>query len=376
MRLIDRERIEGTRITIGKRVYMRDGQTHVCETYSAEYRDDSGRQVSQSLDTSNKTAARRAAMAIHARMERGEARPADSRITVAELIQRYMELVAARGLAPKSESKYKSDLEKLQSYCDENKIALAPRFGRDAFLHYRKWLVKQQYADKTVYGALILCKQLFKWAYQEALVPEYRIGAVKIAKARAKPQPCFTTDQVEGLLARIEGVELAVYATLAYAGLRVGEAIQLHWQDVLLDRGELGMFHIRLGGSTGTTKDKDHRFIPIHPRVRPFIESLPRRGLLVFPGITERALLKRLKELCAQAGFDNAGQYKLHSFRHHFASLCANHQVAYRKALSWLGHSSSDILELYYHLTDSDSQESMKILAADTLKIQQEQAER
>ena len=53
-------------------------------------------------------------------------------------------------------------------------------------------------------------------------------------------------------------------------------------------------------------------------------------------------------------------------FPHHFASLCANHQVAYRKALTWLGHSSSEILDLYYHLHDADSQAAMKSLADDT----------
>ena len=35
-----------------------------------------------------------------------------------------------------------------------------------------------------------------------------------------------------------------------------------------------------------------------------------------------------------------------------FASLCANHRVAHRKALAWLGHSSSEMLDLYYHLHD------------------------
>ena len=94
--------------------------------------------------------------------------------------------------------------------------------------------------------------------------------------------------------------------------------------------------------------------------------ALPRNSELVFPGITERRLLKRLKEICYQIGLSNSEKYKLHSFRHHFASLCANHRVAHRKALAWLGHSSSEILGLYYHLHDADSQAAMKSLADDT----------
>ena len=65
----------------------------------------------------------------------------------------------------------------------------------------------------------------------------------------------------------------------------------------------------------------------------------------------------------AACEFENPNQYKLHSFRHHFASMCANHGVAHRKALAWLGHSNSEMLDLYYHLHDDDSLQTMMELA-------------
>ena len=129
------------------------------------------------------------------------------------------------------------------------------------------------------------------------------------------------------------------------------------------------MLHICRGGSTaGKTKTKRDRFVPIHPRVKPLLERLPRSvgESLVFPEVTERQLLKRIKIICQEVGLANASSYKLHSFRHHFASMCANHQVAYKKALLWLGHRSSDILDLYYHLNDAESQSAMASLAEDT----------
>jgi integrase len=184
-----------------------------------------------------------------------------------------------------------------------------------------------------------------------------------LAEAKAKPQPCFSTDQVEQLINVTTGVEQAAIATLAYAGLRIGEVEQMLWRDVRLGENGAGMFHVRLGGSNGTTKDKDARFVPIHPRIRPLIAALPKSSDHVFPEIRERQLLQRVKELCGELKFPKAKEFKLHSFRHHFASLCANHAVAYRKALSWLGHSDSSILALYYHLSDSDSQAAMESLA-------------
>jgi len=116
-------------------------------------------------------------------------------------------------------------------------------------------------------------------------------------------------------------------------------------------------------GSNGSTKDKDERFVPIHPKVAELLGSPRNDRGPIYCEITQRTLLKRLKVLCEQCEFENPRQYKLHSFRHHFASLCANNRVAHRKALAWLGHSSSDMLDLYYHLHDEDSLQAMQALA-------------
>jgi hypothetical protein len=60
------------------------------------------------------------------------------------------------------------------------------------------------------------------------------------------------------LLIRPGRVDFCI-ATLAYAGLPIGEAEQMLWRDVRFDEKGAGMFHVRLGGSNGTTKDKDAR---------------------------------------------------------------------------------------------------------------------
>ena len=117
------------------------------------------------------------------------------------------------------------------------------------------------------------------------------------------------------------------------------------------------------GGWNGTTKDKDERFVPVHPKIAALLKSYRKTIGIILPSINERNLLKRIKILCTECKFENPMQYKLHSFRHHFASMCANHQVAHRKALAWLGHSSSEMLDLYYHLNDEDSHNTMMALA-------------
>jgi site-specific recombinase XerD len=370
MRMADRERIEGTAITIGRRVAYVDGRAVESDRYAAEYRDSSGKQVTENLATGSRLEAMKKALAIHARLQQGQVRVADSRLGLEELSDAYFSTVKGRGVARKTEWKYRADLNKLKEFAKQQRISLAVRFTREAFFRYREWLVEQTYEPKTVHGALVLCKQVFKWGHAEGWMREYPLGCIKLTKAKARPQPCFTTEQVEKLIGKTTGVEQAAIATLGYAGLRIGEVEQMPWSDVRLDGKGGGMFHVRRGGSNGTTKDKDERFVPIHPRIAALLSSLARKTPLAFPGITERVLLQRVKDLCGELGFVNAEKFKLHSFRHHFASLCANHHVAHRKALSWLGHSSSDILELYYHLTDDESQSAMRALAGSAALVE------
>lgn len=374
MKLHSPEKVDGTEVRIGKRIRHQriDGVKHdvVTSNYVAHYKMPGGKWSHESLQTSNKREARRKAIEIQARLDKGQDRIVFRAVKIGELIDQYEKHCVAKGLAPKSLSKYRSDLEKLRRFCSAKRISLAGAFDEDDFHRFRAWLQQQKhkqgvtYSPKSVGSALLVCKQVFKYGWQRKVIPTYTLAAVPLPKAKARPQPCFTTSQVETLLERTEGEEQAVLATLAYAGFRIGEAEQLLWDDVLFDRGELGMFHIRRGGSNGTTKNKQDRFVPIHPRIRPLLEGLGRRQGLVFPTTRERRLLARLKGLCRQAGFTAPDQYKLHSFRHHFASMCANHHVAHRKALAWMGHSSSQILDLYYHLSDAESESAMKALAA------------
>ncbi len=362
MKLEGRECVDGTRVVIGYRVYYQAGNRQVGDIYWAEYRDVGGHQAAESLDTTNKGTARKLAIEIQNRLDKGAARPVEPQMKVVELADQYFESVKAKGVAPKTEWKYRADLEKLKRFCGEVGLVLARTFSGDDLYRFRKWLADKEYAPKTIDAVLVLTKQAFKWAWRQEHLRDYRLASVTLPKAKASPQPCFTSEQVDLLIGKAAGEEKAAFALMGYAGLRVGEVEQLRWEDLREQNGGLTMIHVRRGGSTGTTKDKDERFVPVHPKIAPHLEPRKKSGP-VFSGIAERTLLARLKDLCAVCEFDDPDQYKLHSFRHHFASLCANHHVAYRKALAWLGHSSSDMLDLYYHLHDEDSQEAMRALA-------------
>ncbi len=372
MKFVDREVVDGTTVTIGRKVQYRKTELgreqRVSQSYSAEYVE-AGRRRFQGLGTPNKREARRRAIEIQQRLDAGEQRTPPARATIDQLIDRYEAFNRDRDLAPKTLAKYAADLDKLRRFCKETGLTRADRFDEAAYARFGAWLREQVhkqgtgYAPKSNYTTLTVCKQMFKWAWRQRLAPTTSLASTRLPTAKPRSQPCFTTQQVETMLERAEGLPCAAIAILAYTGLRVGELEQLQWADVHLDMGELGMIHVHRGGSAGVTKDREARFVPVHPQIRGVLDELPRVDDLVLPELRARTLLAQIKRLCGELGFGR--NYKTHSLRHHFASMCANSAIPYRLALAWMGHSSSSVLDLYYHLHDAESEAAMIRMAED-----------
>ncbi len=373
MKWSDREQVADG-IAIGRRVHHRKAaggvQVRISAHYTAEFTDHTGKRRFVSLGTSIKREARAKAIALQQQLRAGEVPATDPRISITDLIARFDEYCVNKNLAPKSLAKYRADLAKLAEFCAQQRIERATDFREEAFHRFGAWLRSKPhkqgttYAGKSLYTALTITKSLFKFGWRVKLLPTYELAAASLPSSRPRPQPCLTLEQVNALLERAEGTHHVAIAVLCFTGLRVGELIALRWEDVHLDRGDLGMLHIHRGGSADTTKDKDARMVPIHPRIRPLLQDLPRTGPLVLPGLKARTLLSVVKRHCRELGYDP--RLKVHSMRHFFASMCANQLVSYRMALMWLGHSSSDILSLYYHLSDSESSAAMKLIAERT----------
>lgn len=391
MQFVDKETVAGTRVTIGRRVQRRrtgsaNGAVSSREsaTYTAEYIDASGKRRFEALATTVKREARRKAIEIQSRLDEGRSMPgsARTRLTVAQLVERYLAHVEAKGLARKTHARYRVELEKLIEFCQGEGIERAMQVDEEVFHRFGAFLRSRAHkqddrghAPKTVYTALTVCKQAYKWAWRVKLLPEFPLASARLPKGKPRPQPCFTTAQVEAMLAATppEGLLHRAIAILAYSGLRVGELEQLRWEDVRLNVGDLGVIHVRRGGSMpersaedAAPKDKDHRVVPIHPRIRPIFDTMaPSRGgdALVMSELRARTLLTHLKCLCRECGFPNAERFKTHSLRHHFASMCANKGVPYRLVLSWMGHHGSEMLDQYFSLFDEESRAAMRALA-------------
>jgi len=372
MKLVDKQIVEATKpvIYIGKRTYKSKGSKKVCvaKPYWAEYFLH-GRQYQESLGVSNKAAAIRAAYALAERLERGQMKVRDSRRRVEELAGRYYDYCKARNLTPKTLTKYKGQLERFKEWCKSEGIRMARTFSPDDLFSYRSYLAEMHdLSEKSIYSETILLKQLFKWAFKNGYLSRNLLEALRFPKVRSSWQPCFTIEQVELLLANAEAWAMPMFATLAFTGIRIGELQQLRWEDVHM---EVDIIHINKGGSNGRTKNKEDRFIPIHrKKLRPVLQSLPRESEFVFlmpdgKAVSPKKLRRYLKRLCKECGFEKPKQYKLHTFRHFFASYCSQQNLSYKYILEWMGHSSSGILDIYFTMNDRQAQWAMNSMSFD-----------
>jgi len=340
MKLIDKQIVEATKPTIyiGKRTYKnkRTGQVRVAKPYWAEYFSN-GRQYQEPLGVTNMTAAVRAAYALAERLERGQQKVRDSRRTVQELADSYYARCEARSLARKTLVKYKGQLERFKEWSKSESIRRARTFSPDDLFAYRNYLAEQcRLSEKSMYNETIVIKQLFKWAAKNGYLSRNLLEPLRFEKVKSPKQPCFTIEQVELLLSNAERWTVPMFTTLAFTGMRIGELQQLHWEDVDFDHN---VVHIHRGGSGSRPKDKEDGFIPIHARkLKPLLQSLPRRCELVFlmpdgRKVSPKKLRRYLKNLCRQCGFENPWQYKLHTFRHFFASYRAQRNLSYKYVL-------------------------------------------
>ena len=217
----------------------------------------------------------------------------------------------------------------------------AVQFGEREFWIYRRAMVDANLHDKTVYDRLSILKHIFNYLERVGRIPRSQLKVIKMRKPESDTQAIFTAEQVATIFSLANTYERPIYMFMAYTGCRYGEVRDVLWTDIDFDRGSSGFVLISKGGSAGKTKDKESRRVPIHLELKSALLPLPRIGDRVFHGIpspryplgampiSAPVLLRRVKEICAEAGFDSPKQYKLHTFRHFFASMHARAGTSY-----------------------------------------------
>lgn len=144
--------------------------------------------------------------------------------------------------------------------------------------------------------------------------------------------------------------EADIASIALHTGLRRGEILSLHWDDIDLHRGI-----IRIKSSEGyQIKGGKMRSVPLNLRGEEIIKKYPRREdrSTIFPGIHPDTLSKRFKRSIRDC---NLGEdLHFHSLRHTFASWLVQRGTSLYIVQRLLGHSSPSMTQIYSHLAPED----------------------
>jgi integrase len=225
----------------------------------------------------------------------------------------------------------------------------------------------------TIRNTLMPLRVIFRRAVERGELAVNPATGLRLPAVRGRRDRIASPDEAAQLLAAVPENDRAIWATAAYAGLRLGELRALEHDDVDL---EAGVIHVRRSWDpqAGPIEPKSRagtRGVPIVAALRAHLAAhllrRPRRSGLVF-GRTEakpfdpRALAIRAGKAWTAAGLKPIG---LHELRHTCASIFIAAGVNAKALSTFLGHSSISItLDRYGHLMPGSGAEAIALVDA------------
>ena len=313
--------------------------------------------------------ARRQAARIIARIKTWDdpAPPARTRVTVAELAERYLEEHVAVRCKPGTRVLYRAAVRQyIVPALGETPVS-AVRREQVAALHHG--LRETPYAANR---AVHLLAQVLDMAGEEGLRPRDAGNPCRsIEKFRERPHERFLSEEELRRLGRVleaaagggcgaSPAAVAAIRLLVLTGCRKSEILGLRWKHVDLEAGELRLSDSKTGA----------RLVPLSPAAAEVIAHLPRipGNPWVLPGRNPGAPLRNLQYpweiLRARAGLEDV---RIHDLRHSFASRA----LALGESLSMigelLGHRRVRTTARYAHLA-LDSVKTSASRVADSIE--------
>jgi integrase len=327
-----------------------------------------GRQVKRFARTLAE--ARDVKAALRADVARGEYRQL-SRVTFADYAAEWIDTYTGRtqrGIREATRDSYRREIERRAT----------PFFGGRRLAEVEPRDVKRYVAEVAASGvsrdtvrlALAPVRALLATALEEGLIRSnpatgIRIPAVVETEGTdAEQARALTEDELGRLIEKAEPEWRLFVRLLADTGLRIGEAIALHWGDVDLGRRRLSVRRRYYKGTFAPPKSRyGRRDIPLSDglacelwRLRQTSRSV-QDGAAVFPGrgggpLDASTAFRAVKAACRAADVPWAGP---HALRHTCATRLFRHGLNAKQVQLWMGHHSPAFtLATYVHLLVED----------------------
>jgi len=148
-------------------------------------------------------------------------------------------------------------------------------------------------------------------------------------------------------------------------GVRIGEEVNLEWEDIDFE----GRRIIVRPKEFWKPKGMEERIIPMHPVLFQLLANKPRISRWVFTKqdgekLNVHSLETRFRKQLIRLGINNAS---LHTWRHTFASYIMMRSGNIRAVQKLLGHQSIKTAEIYSHLSERHLQHDVHQLPGPNL---------
>lgn len=240
---------------------------------------------------------------------------------------------------------------------------LLPFFGRYQFQQISTAMVDEYKAMRleqvkpvTINKELAALSVLCKWANEQGYCHEIKVKRFPTKLTRPPKPVIIPRDQVLKLINEIKPDRRGVIAAMYFAGLRSSEARYLKRENVFLDRDLILV----------TGKGNKERLVPIRAPLKPYLEEGRAEGYLWINPSTEKPwsdLRGSLKGAAKRAGVEQ--RVYAHLMRHCFGTHGTESGVGLRTLQESMGHSTSQVTELYTTLAADHLKEDMQKMDVD-----------
>jgi integrase len=291
-------------------------------------------------------------------------------MALVKAVDAYLAHVKTENRRPKTVTKYKGFFEVFREFAESNNVFRIGQVTLALVDKYRAFR-KPDLSIKSMHNEAVMLKTLLKWAKQRKYIKENPLAEMKFERPKLEPRGGPTLKEVKQVLAKAMEPRRTQYAVLAFTGMRSGELQRLRAEDIDLKGNWI---HI-LSREGAETKTGYSRKVPIHAKLKPYLESLAKTGPWLFTAPPSRKypqgghwistkhlnedFLKLLMATGVAAGRKKGG-FSIHSLRNSFETICVNAAIPQRVVDTWLGHRSDrSMASIYYKLSDADSQAFM-----------------